>query len=127
MRCALADAQLGADDIDYVHAHGTGTRHNDGVEAAAVASVFAAGRVMVSSTKGATGHMIGASGAFGAFASLMAMRHGVVPPTLNLHDPDTGCHLDLVPLVARECRPRACLTNSFAFGGQNASLVLASA
>jgi 3-oxoacyl-[acyl-carrier-protein] synthase II len=127
MRSALADARTCAGDVGYVHAHGTGTRHNDGVEAVALASVFDKGRVMVSSTKGATGHMLGASGAFGALVCVMAMQHGVVPPTRNLDNPDDGCGLDLVPRVARERRPRACLTNSFAFGGQNASLVLAAA
>lgn len=127
MHSALADARLAAGDVDYVHAHGTGTKHNDGVEAAAIASVFAGHAVMVSSTKGATGHTLGASGAFGALAAVMALQRGVVPPTLNLHNPDDGFGLDLVPLVARERRPRACLVNSFAFGGQNASLVLASA
>jgi 3-oxoacyl-[acyl-carrier-protein] synthase II len=127
MRSALADARLEPADIDYVHAHGTGTRHNDGVEAAAIAKVFAAERPMVSSTKGATGHMLGASGAFGALVSVMAMQHGVVPPTLNLEHPDDGCGLDLVPLVARERRTRACVVNSFAFGGQNAALALAAA
>jgi 3-oxoacyl-[acyl-carrier-protein] synthase II len=127
MHGALADARMDAADIDYVHAHGTGTKYNDSVEAAAVTSVFGGDRIMVSSTKAATGHMLGASGAFGALVALMAMRHGVVPPTLNLRNPEDGCDLDLVPLVARERRPLACLTNSFAFGGQNASLVLASA
>jgi 3-oxoacyl-[acyl-carrier-protein] synthase II len=124
MRGALADARLAASDVDYVHAHGTGTRHNDGVEAAAISAVLAVDRVLVSSTKGATGHMLGASGAFGALVCLMAIQRGVVPPTRNLAHPDDGCALDLVPGVARERRPRVCITNSFAFGGQNASLVL---
>lgn len=129
MQGALADAQLDAGAIDYVHAHGTGTRHNDGVEAAAIASVFAGHteRVTVSSTKGATGHMLGASGAFGALVALQAMRRGAVPPTLNLEHPDGACGLDLVPLTARPQESRACLVNAFAFGGQNASLVLTAA
>lgn len=125
MRGALADGRLDTGDIDYIHAHGTGTRHNDGVEATAIASVFGSERILVSSTKGATGHMLGASGAFGALACVFAMQRGVVPPTRNLDHPDDGCRLDLVPRVAREQRPRACVVNSFAFGGQNASLALA--
>jgi 3-oxoacyl-[acyl-carrier-protein] synthase II len=127
MNSALSDAHLDPDSIDYVHAHGTGTRHNDGVEAAAIAKVFAGGRPLVSSTKGATGHMLGASGAFGALVSVLAMQRGVLPPTLNLDHPDDGCGLDLIPRVARERKARACIVNSFAFGGQNAALALAAA
>lgn len=129
MHGALADARLGAADIGYVHAHGTGTRHNDGVEAAAIAAVFAGhtDRLLVSSTKGATGHMLGASGAFGALVALLAMQRGAVPPTLNLEHPDGACGLDLVPLTARLHKARACLVNAFAFGGQNASLIVTAA
>jgi 3-oxoacyl-[acyl-carrier-protein] synthase II len=129
MHAALADAGRAAADVDYVHAHGTGTRHNDSVEAAAIARVFAghADHLRVSSTKGATGHMLGASGAFGALVALQAIRRGAVPPTLNLEHPDGASGLDLVPLVAQERPSRTCLVNAFAFGGQNAALVVAAA
>jgi 3-oxoacyl-[acyl-carrier-protein] synthase II len=129
MRNALADARLEARRIDYVNAHGTSTKYNDAVEAVAICSVFGkhTERLLVSSTKGATGHLLGASGAFEVVVSLLAMQRQIIPPTLNLESQDPSCELDFVPLVARSVSARAVLSNSFGFGGQNASLVVTTA
>ena len=126
MRLALADAGLDVADIDYINAHGTGTVANDATETRAIHNVFgsAAGRLAVSSTKSMHGHALGASGALELVAVIGALREGVVPPTANYTDADPACDLDVVPNTAR-CMPvRAALSNSFAFGGLNASLVL---
>jgi 3-oxoacyl-[acyl-carrier-protein] synthase II len=125
MNQALADAGLAPQQIGYINAHGTGTRYNDTIEAIAIRKVFDrhARELAVSSTKGATGHMLGAAGAFEAIVSLLALKEGTLPPTLNLDSPDDDCDLDLVPHVARDRRVMAAMSNSFAFGGQNASLV----
>jgi 3-oxoacyl-[acyl-carrier-protein] synthase II len=129
MQGAIADARIEAECIDYVNAHGTSTKYNDTVEAVAIRTVFGkhADRLAVSSTKGATGHLLGASGAFEAVVSLLAMQRAIVPPTLNLESRDPSCELDFVPQVARSISARAVLSNSFGFGGQNASLVLTAA
>jgi nodulation protein E len=124
MTAALADAALTPDAIDYVNAHGTGTTANDSTETAALHATFGAhaGRLAISSTKSMVGHALGAAGALEAVATLMALRDGVVPPTMNYLGPDPACDLDYVPNEARRRPLRAALSNSFAFGGLNAVL-----
>ncbi|QMU80236.1 beta-ketoacyl-[acyl-carrier-protein] synthase family protein [Streptacidiphilus sp. PB12-B1b] len=122
MRSALADAGLEPADVGYVNAHGTGTRLGDVAETAALRAVFGADQPAVSSTKGATGHLLGASGAVEAVVAALAVARGLLPPTLNLDDPDPACALDHVRGRARAAPIRAALSNSFAFGGHNVSL-----
>lgn len=124
MMAAMKRAGLNPEDIDYINAHGTSTMA-DVIELAAVKRAFgdAANDLSMSSTKSAIGHLLGAAGAVEAIFSILAMNDGVVPPTLNLEDPDEGCDIDLVPLQPRQRPVRAALTNSFGFGGTNASLV----
>ena len=125
MSNALADAQLTPDQLDYINAHGTATPINDPPETAAIRQVYGdhANRLMVSSTKSAHGHTIGAAGAIEATATLLGMAEGFVPATLNLTDPDPACDLDYVPLTPRDHRFDVAMSNSFAFGGHNVSLV----
>ncbi len=126
MRRALKDAAMDAGGIGYINAHGTGTQANDGVETAAIKEVFGANahRIPVSSTKSMHGHLLGAAGALEFVAALLAMRAGVLPPTINLRDPDPECDLDYVPLTARAgAAVEAVMSNSFAFGGTNAVLI----
>lgn len=125
MRQALDDARISPADIDHVNAHGTGTPLNDAMEAAALRSVFgdALGSVPVTSTKSTTGHLLGAAGTLEAALSLLAMRDGVIPPTINLDDPEFP-ELDVVAHEARAAATRTVLSNSFGFGGHNAALVL---
>ena len=124
IRAALADARLDPGDVAYVNAHGTGTAANDRTECAALAAAFgpAAARLMVSSTKSMHGHLIGATGAVEALACVMALRDGIVAPTIGWEAADPDCPLDVVPNVARAARVEACLSNAFAFGGLNAVL-----
>lgn len=126
MRDALADAALAPDAIDYINAHGTGTTMNDKLETAAVHSVFGnhAGKLAMTSTKSMIGHSLGASGALELVATIMGIRDGVVPPTMNYLGPDPACDLDCVPNEARRQPIRAALSNSFAFGGLNAVLAV---
>ncbi|EME70781.1 3-oxoacyl-(acyl carrier protein) synthase II [Paramagnetospirillum caucaseum] len=125
MRAAIKRAGIPVEDIDYVNAHGTATM-GDTIELGAVKQVFGdhAYKISMSSTKSAIGHLLGAAGAVEAIYSLLAIRDQVAPPTLNLHNPDEGCDLDLVPLKAKERKIKVALSNSFGFGGTNASLVL---
>jgi 3-oxoacyl-[acyl-carrier-protein] synthase II len=126
MRMALKKAGLGPGDIDYINAHGTSTMA-DTIELAAIKRVLGddLGGASMSSTKSAIGHLLGGAGAVEAIFCILAMRDGIVPPTLNLHDPDDGTEgIDLVPLVARKREVRAVLNNSFGFGGTNASLIM---
>jgi 3-oxoacyl-[acyl-carrier-protein] synthase II len=126
MQAALARARMTPADIDYINAHGTSTPLGDEIELGAVKRLFgpAAAKVSMSSTKSAIGHLLGAAGAVEAIYSILAIREGVVPPTLNLEDPSEGCvGIDLVPLESRRRRVRAALSNSFGFGGTNASLI----
>ncbi|MCB1337694.1 MAG: beta-ACP synthase, partial [Maritimibacter sp.] len=111
------------------NAHGTGTAANDKTESAAVADAFgaAADRVMISSTKSMHGHVIGGTGAVELIACLMALREGVIAPTIGYEEPDPECALDVVPNVAREAKVTAVLSNAFAFGGLNAVLALTKA
>ncbi len=124
MRACLADAGLNADDVDYLNAHGTGTKANDQIETAAVKRVFGdhAYKLSVSSTKSMHAHCLGASGALELIACVNALQENVVPPTANYREPDPDCDLDVTPNVARERKVRTALSNAFAFGGTNAVL-----
>ena len=126
MRAALTDADLAPAEIDYINAHGTGTWDNDLCETRAIRQVFGpdANRLAVSSTKAAHGHALGASGALELIATTLAIRDGVVPPTLNFTRPGDGCDLNYVPNEAQVRAVGAALSNSFAFGGLNAVLAL---
>jgi 3-oxoacyl-[acyl-carrier-protein] synthase II len=126
MRRALDDAHLNPDQIDYINAHGTGTVVNDKVETAAIKRIFRthAYRTAISSTKSMMGHFTTAGGAIELLVSLLAVRNGVIPPTINYHTRDPECDLDYVPNQAREIICRHALSNSFGFGGQNAALLV---
>ena len=126
MRRAIADAGLGADDIGYVNAHGTGTPENDKMEWLGLASVLGerAGQVPVSSNKSMIGHTLSAAGAIEAAFTLLSLRHGLLPPTINYDTPDPALALDCVPNTARPADVAYALSNSFGFGGQNVALVL---
>jgi 3-oxoacyl-[acyl-carrier-protein] synthase II len=118
---ALANAGIKPDEVDYVAAHGTSTKANDRTETMAIHAAFgpAAAHVAVSSPKSMVGHLIGAAGALGSMAAILAIRDGVVPPTINLTTPDPECDLDYVPNVARRLPVRVATANAFGFGGQN--------
>ncbi|RLP27761.1 beta-ketoacyl-[acyl-carrier-protein] synthase family protein [Mesorhizobium sp. YM1C-6-2] len=122
MRACLADAGLNPEDVDYLNAHGTGTKANDQIETVAIKQVFGehAAKLSVSSTKSMHAHCLGASGALEMIACVMAMRDGVIPPTANYREPDPECDLDVTPNVARERKVRVAVSNGFAFGGTNA-------
>ena len=126
IRGALRDACLDPQDIGYINAHGTGTAANDKTECAAVTEVFGAHApaLMMSSTKSMHGHLIGGTGAVELLACLMALRDGVIAPTIGYEQPDPNCALDVVPNVARQAKVTATLSNAFAFGGMNAVLAL---
>ena len=125
MRMALAEAGMKPSDIDYINAHGTSTQPNDREETAAIKHVFGehAYKLMVSSTKSMTGHLLGAAGALEAMACLLAMRDGCIPPTINYETPDPALDLDYVPNQARPKPITTALSNSMGFGGHNASLI----
>jgi 3-oxoacyl-[acyl-carrier-protein] synthase II len=127
MRLALKDAGIAADRIDYINAHGTSTPAGDSEEAKAIAEVFGSHaldkKLWVSSTKSMMGHLLGAAGAVEAAVCLKALETHVIPPTINLEDPEPDNLLDFVPLVARERRLRLTMSNSFGFGGTNATLI----
>jgi len=127
MRNALKRAGLAPDQIDYINAHGTSTPLGDEIELGAVKRLFGdhAYKLSMSSTKSAIGHLLGAAGSVEAIFSILAIRDGVAPPTLNLDNPSPGCDIDLVPKVAKERKIRYALSNSFGFGGTNASLIFA--
>jgi nodulation protein E len=122
MKACLADADLRPQDVDYINAHGTGTKFNDQLETQAIRRVFGkhADTLSVSSTKSMHAHCMGASGAIELIACVMAVREGIVPPTANYREKDPDCDLDVTPNVARERKVRAAISNAFAFGGTNA-------
>jgi len=124
MKMALRSGGLNTTDISYINAHGTSTPQGDVCETQAVKSVFGdhARKLCVSSTKGATGHMLGAAGAVEMTACALAIKHSVVPPTINLQNPDPECDLDYVPNTAREMKVDAIVNNSFGFGGHNSTI-----
>ncbi len=125
MQIALNKAGLATTEIDYINAHGTATPLNDKVETMAIKSVFGdnAYHIPISSTKSMTGHLIGAAGALEAAICIMVIKHGIIPPTINLTHPDPECDLDFVPNVARRAKVTTILSNSFGFGGHNSVLV----
>ena len=125
MQSALRNAEMNIEDIDYINAHGTSTPLGDEIELGAVKRLFGdhAYKLSMSSTKSAIGHLLGAAGAVEAIFSVKAIRDGVAPPTLNLENPSDGCDIDLVPLQAKERTIDAALSNSFGFGGTNASVI----
>jgi 3-oxoacyl-[acyl-carrier-protein] synthase II len=124
MTNAIRNAQLNAGDVDYINAHGTSTPLGDIAECVAVKRAFGdhAGKLAVSSTKSMTGHLLGAAGGVEAVFTVLALRDQVAPPTANLHKQDPQCDLDFVPRNARDMKIRAALSNSFGFGGTNATL-----
>jgi 3-oxoacyl-[acyl-carrier-protein] synthase II len=125
MSAAVEDAGIDLSEIDYINAHGTSTPANDKTETTAIKTVFgeSAYSIPVSSTKSMTGHLLGAAGAIESLACLLAIRDGVLPPTINYETPDEECDLDYVPNTSREAEIRTAMTNSFGFGGHNVSLV----
>jgi 3-oxoacyl-[acyl-carrier-protein] synthase II len=126
MQLALKDAGMNADGIDYINAHGTSTELNDKLETKAIKLALGeerARKIMVSSTKSMTGHLLGAAGGIESVVCALAIKNSVVPPTINYETPDPECDLDYVPNTARETGVRACLNNSFGFGGHNACLL----
>ena len=126
MAGALADGRIDASEIGYINAHGTGTAANDRTECAAVRNVLGAqaDNLMISSTKSMHGHVMGGTGALELLACIMALREGVVAPTINYDEPDPECDLNVVPNAAQEAEVTAALSNAFAFGGLNAVLAL---
>ncbi|MDD2420591.1 MAG: beta-ketoacyl-ACP synthase II [Heliobacteriaceae bacterium] len=126
MQGALRDAGLRPEEISYINAHGTSTEKNDYFETLAVKTVFgdAAPKVAISSTKSMTGHLLGAAGGIELIACALAIRHDLVPPTINLEEPGEGCDLDYVPNVARKMPVEVALSNTFGFGGHNGTIIL---
>ena len=124
MRVALSDAGLKPGDISYVNAHGTGTPENDKMENLGMRAVFGEDAPPISSNKSMIGHTLSAAGALEAVFSLLTIRDGRLPPTINYDEPDPSITLDVVPNVARDAQVKHVLSNSFGFGGQNTCLVL---
>jgi 3-oxoacyl-[acyl-carrier-protein] synthase II len=126
MRLALQDAGFGLTDISYINAHGTSTQLNDKSETAAIKTVFGeqAYQIPISSTKSMTGHLLGASGAVEAVISVLAIRENMIPPTINYETPDPVCDLDYVPNRPRKANLTHVMSNSFGFGGHNATLII---
>ncbi|HEY3936059.1 MAG TPA: beta-ketoacyl-[acyl-carrier-protein] synthase family protein [Bryobacteraceae bacterium] len=126
MAWALRDAGIAPERIDYINAHGTGTLANDAIESQAIRTVFSstAGTLPVSSTKSMHGHTLGAAGAIEAIATILALQHGLIPPTVNFTAPDPACHLRVIANQAQPANLEVAMSNTFAFGGLNASLVL---
>jgi 3-oxoacyl-[acyl-carrier-protein] synthase II len=126
MRMAIKDAGLRPEEIDYINAHGTSTPLNDLTETLAIKTVFGeyAKKVPISATKSMTGHLLGAAGSTEAIFTILAIRDGIIPPTINYEEPDPECDLDYVPNVARKKSLNVAMSNAFGFGGMNATLVL---
>jgi 3-oxoacyl-[acyl-carrier-protein] synthase II len=126
MRMAIKDAGLKLEDIEYINAHGTSTPLNDATETQAIKTTFGehAKKIPISATKSMTGHLLGAAGSTEAIFTILAIRDGVLPPTINYEEPDPECDLDYVPNVARRQPVNIAISNAFGFGGTNATLVL---
>ncbi len=126
MTMALSDAGINPEEVDYINAHGTSTPLGDEIEVKGVKAVFKnhAYKLSMSSTKSSIGHLLGAAGSVEAIFSLLAMRDSIAPPTLNLENPSESCDIDLVPNKAKEKQINVVMSNSFGFGGTNASLIL---
>lgn len=126
MQKALESAGIKPEEVDYINAHGTGTGANDATETAAIKSVFGpqAYKVPISSTKSMTGHLMGAAGGIEAIVCALTIQNGVIPPTINYGEPDPDCDLDYVPNIAREKEVKVALSNTFGFGGHNATVIL---
>lgn len=126
MQLCMKDARLAPEDLQYINAHGTSTPLGDIAETRAIKRVFgeAVRKIAISSTKSATGHLLGASGGIELIASIQALRHGILPPTLNLDEPDDECDLDYVPHKARDQKIHKVMSNSFGFGGHNACILV---
>jgi 3-oxoacyl-[acyl-carrier-protein] synthase II len=126
MRMALDDAGMDLNSIDYINAHGTSTQLNDKSETAAIKTVFGetAYAIPISSTKSMTGHLLGAAGALEAIIAVKTIQTGIIPPTINYRTPDPVCDLDYTPNEARKAEVRAAMSNSFGFGGHNATIIL---
>jgi len=126
IQSALKDAKINPEDVDYINAHGTSTKLNDKIETLSVKRAFGshAKKVMISSTKSMTGHLLGAAGGVEFVACCLAIKDGVVPPTINYEHPDPDCDLDYVPNTARKAGVEICMSNSLGFGGHNASLIV---
>lgn len=126
MKAALEDANINPEEVDYCNAHGTSTQLNDKMETAAIKAVFQdhAKKLAVSSTKGVTGHLLGATGAAELIACIKAIENGVIPPTINYETPDPDCDLDYVPNTAREAEVKVAISNSLGFGGHNVTLAV---
>jgi 3-oxoacyl-[acyl-carrier-protein] synthase II len=124
MLAALTDAGLNPADIDYINAHGTSTPLNDLYETQAIKTLFGphARNLMISSTKSMTGHMLGATGGVEAIFAILALKEGIIPPTINLDNPDPECDLDYVPNIARKKNINTAMSNTFGFGGVNSVL-----
>lgn len=128
MRMALKDAGMKPEEMGYINAHGTSTKYNDENETAAIKTIFGnhAYKLQISSTKSMTGHLLGAAGGVEAVISVLAMERGILPPTMNLENPDPECDLDYIPNKARKATVDVVMSNSFGFGGTNASLIFRS-
>jgi 3-oxoacyl-[acyl-carrier-protein] synthase II len=129
MSSALRDGKLSPDTIDYINAHGTSTPLGDAAETSAIKTVFGdhAYKLSISSTKSSLGHLLGASGGVEMVICMKALEHGVCPPTINYHTPDPACDLDYTPNMPRERKLRVVMSNSFGFGGHNASIIAGAA
>jgi 3-oxoacyl-[acyl-carrier-protein] synthase II len=129
MRQAIDESGLDKADFGYINAHGTSTEYNDKIETTAIKGVFGAGAssIAISSTKSMTGHLLGAAGGVEAVATALALKTGVIPPTINYGTPDPNCDLDYTPNKAIERRVKAALSNSFGFGGQNGVIAMRAA
>jgi 3-oxoacyl-[acyl-carrier-protein] synthase II len=126
MAMALKDADVAPFVVDYINAHGTSTKYGDELETQAIKTIFRehAYKVAVSSTKSMTGHLLGAAGGVEAVVCALSITHGLIPPTINLDNPDPECDLDYVPNIARHADISYAMSNSFGFGGTNACLIL---
>ena len=125
MKQAIDGSGLNVADIDYINAHGTSTPYNDKFETLAIKEVFGehAQNLAISSTKSMTGHLLGAAGGVEAILSILAIKEGIIPPTINLETPDPDCDLDYVPNEARKREIKSALSNSLGFGGHNATII----